>query len=327
MAIMPLQILGGAAEALSEEIDAKKQRAADILLAQQKYLMESGIAKIKAIRDARKESEARLSKAKTFGFDSKAALSLEMSGQLESLITRLTKLDEDPEKDISRKNIKKMSKAILENVPPEKLAQAMEYALDSGAGEEVTAEKLINAIFSATTPSEVGEAASMIGDISGESLPSVGPFGLNLVSLTEFTPEKKAQAKKLIEGQLASLLGHGGSTNQDGNTVYNWTNPMAAGRIINNALEYYSERRADPYLDVDIGDITDDITNKVDSLLLGGATLDQIATQYDFSTNTADFNIEPNGTGDKNKVSNTSTTLVPPSLQKDSFIENFIIKD
>ena len=321
MAIMPLQILGGAAEAYSEEMDAKKQRAADILLAQQKYLMESGIAKIKAIRDARKESQARLSKAKTFGFDSKAALALEMSGQLESLITRLTKLDEDPEKDISRKNIKKMSKAILENVPPEKLAQAIEYALDSGAGEEVTAEKLINAIFSATTPSEVGEAASMIGDISGESLPSVGPFGLNLVSLTEFGPDKKAQAKKLIEGQLAPLLGHGGSTNQGGNTVYNWTNPMAAGRIINKALEYYTERRADPYLDVDIGDITDDITNKVDSLLLGGATLDQIATQYDFSTNTADFNIEPSSTGNENE-NDTTPTLAPPSLIIDDNILN-----
>ena len=321
MAIMPLQMLAGAAKEYSAEMDAKKQRAADILLAQQKYLMESGLKKLQDIKDARKESQARISKAKTFGFDSKAALSLEMSGQLESLITRLTKLDEDPEKDISRKNIKKMSKAILENVPPEKLAQAMEYALDSGAGEEVTAEKLINAIFSATTPSEVGEAASMIGDISGESLPSVGPFGLNLVSLTEFGPDKKAQAKKLIEGQLAPLLGHGGSTNQDGNTVYNWTNPMAAGRIINKALEYYTERRADPYLDVDIGDITDDITNKVDSLLLGGATLDQIATQYDFSTNTADFNIEPSSTGNENE-NDTTPTLAPPSLIIDDNILN-----
>ena len=321
MAIMPLQMLAGAAKEYSAEMDAKKQRAADILLAQQKYLMESGLKKLQDIKDARKESQARISKAKTFGFDSKAALALEMSGQLESLITRLTKLDEDPEKDISRKNIKKMSKAILENVPPEKLAQAMEYALDSGAGEEVTAEKLINAIFSATTPSEVGEAASMIGDISGESLPSVGPFGLNLISLTEFTPEKKAQAKKLIEGQLAPLLGHGGSTNQDGNTVYNWTNPMAAGRIINKALEYYTERRADPYLDVDIGDITDDITNKVDSLLLGGATLDQIATQYDFSTNTADFNIEPSSTGNENE-NDTTPTLAPPSLIIDDNILN-----
>jgi len=323
-------MLAGAAKEYSAEMDAKKQRAADILLAQQKYLMESGIAKIKAIRDARKESEARINKAVSFEFDRKAALALEMSGQLESIITRLTKLDEDPEKDISKQAVKKMSKAILENVPPEKLAQAMEYALDSGAAEEVTAEKLINAIFSATTPEEIGKVANTMGDISGgEGLPSVGPFGLNLISLTEFTPEKKAQAEKLIERQLAPLLGFGGMTNEGGRTVFNWTNPSAAGRIVSKALEYYTERRADPYLDVDIGDITDDITNKVNSLLLGGATLDQIATQYDFSTNTADFNVEPISTGNENEnnISNTSTKLTPPSLQKDSFIDNFMIKD
>jgi len=322
MALMPLVMLGGAAAEYNKEVERKRQQAADILLAQQKYLMETGLQKFQAIKKSEKESKARISKAKTFGFDSKAALALEMSGQLESLITRLTKLDEDPEKDISRKNINKMSKAILENVPPEKLAQAMEYALDSGAGEEVTAEKLINAIFSATTPSEVGEAASMVGDISGGSLPSVDPFGLNLVSLTEFRPDKKAQAKKLIEGQLAPLLGGGGSTDQFGNTVYNWTNPMAAGRIINNALEYYTERRSDPFLEIDTADITDDITNKVNSLLLGGANLDQIATQYDFSTNTADFSIEPIDTGNENNISNTSTTLAPPSF----IIDNNIIQ-
>ena len=315
-------MLGGAAAEYNKEVERKRQQAADILLAQQKYLMETGLQKFQAIKKSEKESKGRISKAVSFGFDRKAALSLEMSGELDSLITRLTKLREDPEKKISKANIKKMSKAILENVPPEKLSQAMEYALDSGAGEEVTAEKLINAIFSATTPSEVGEAASMVGDISGGSLPSVDPFGLNLVSLTEFRPDKKAQAKKLIEGQLAPLLGGGGSTDQFGNTVYNWTNPMAAGRIINNALEYYTERRSDPFLEIDTADITDDITNKVNSLLLGGANLDQIATQYDFSTNTADFSIEPIDTGNENNISNTSTTLAPPSF----IIDNNIIQ-
>jgi len=317
-------MLGGFADAYNKDVERKKQQAADLLLAQQKYLMETGLKKFQAIKASKKESQARVSKAVSFGFDRKAALSLEMSGELDSVITRLTKLREDPDKKISKANVKKMSKAILENVPPEKLAQAMEYALDSGAGEEVTSEKIINAIFSATTPSEVGEAASMIGDMSGESLPSVGPFGLNLVSLTDFRPEKKAQVKKLIEGQLAPLLGHGGSTNQDGNTVYNWTNPMAAGRIINNALEYYSERRSDPFLEVDLADITTDITNKVNSLLLGGATLDQIATQYDFSTNTADFNIEPTSTGNENEnnISNTSNVIAPPSF----IIDNNIIQ-
>ena len=99
---------------------------------------------------------------------------------------------------------------------------------------------------------------------------------------------------------------------------------MAASHRVNKALEYYTERRADPYLDVYIGDITDDITNKVNSLLLGGATIDQIATQYDFSTNTADFNIEPISTGNENEnnISNTSNVIAPPSFIIDNNILN-----
>jgi len=305
-------MLAGAAKALSEEKDAQQEQARAILLAQQEYLMESGIAKLSAIKKGRKESEARIDKAVSFHFDRKAALALEMSGQLEGTLTRLTKLKEDPEKNISEQSVKKMSQAILENVPPEKLAQAMEYAIDSGAAEEVTAEKLINAIFSATTSEELGLVSQSVSDISGgEGLPSVGPFGLNLISLTEFRPEKKAQAEKLIETQLAPLLGFGGMSNEGGRTIFNWTNPMAAGRIVSKALQYYTERRSDPYLDVDIGDITDDITNKVNSLLLGGSTLDQIATQYDFSLNPSDFN--PNSTPEG--IPPRNSNLVPPGSE------------
>ena len=309
MAIMPLQILGGAAEALSEEIDAKKQRAADILLAQQKYLMESGIAKIKAIRDARKESEARVSKAVGFEFDRKAALALEMSGELEGIITRLTKLAEDPEKDINKQAIKKMSQAILESVPPEKLAQAMEYAIDSGAAEEVTAEKLINAIFSATTPEEIGEVANTVGDISGgEGLPSVGPFGLNLLSLTELGEERTQKARNLIEDRLKDSLGRTLTPNG-----YVFDEPTEANRIIEKALDYYIERRRDPLLQVDIADVTSEISQKLDSLIQQNINLNTIANDYDFSMDPSDFNPNPQPTGPPPNGPST----VPPSSQSD----------
>ena len=49
---------------------------------------------------------------------------------------------------------------------------------------------------------------------------------------------------------------------------------MAAGRIIDKALDYYIQRKSDPLLSVDLADVTTDITNKVNSLLLGGADLD-----------------------------------------------------
>jgi len=285
-------MLAGAAKEYSEEMDAKKQQAADILLAQQKYLMESGIAKLTAIKKGRKESEARIDKAVSFHFDRKAALALEMSGQLEGTLTRLTKLKEDPEKNISEQSVLKMSQAILENVPPEKLAQAMEYAIDSGAAQEVTAEKLINAIFSATTPSEVGEAASMVGDISGaEGLPSVGPFGLNLISLTETDPADDAAAKKLLESRVQHLLGgDGGRTDGAGGVIYQYANPAAAGAIVENAFQYYLKEKKEPLRERTLPSVMTEIANNLEALVMGEVDLNTIANNYDFS-NPSDFNI------------------------------------
>ncbi len=304
-------MLAGAAKEYSEEMDAKKQQAADILLAQQKYLMESGIAKLTAIKKGRKESEARIDKAVSFHFDRKAALALEMSGQLEGTLTRLTKLKEDPEKNISEQSVKKMSQAILENVPPEKLAQAMEYAIDSGAAEEVTAEKLINAIFSATTSEELGLVSQSVSDISGgEGLPSVGPFGLNLLSLTELGEERTQKARNLIEDRLKDSLGRTLTPNG-----YVFDEPTEANRIIEKALDYYVERRGDPLLQVDIADVTSEISQKLDSLIQQNINLNTIANDYDFSMNPSDFNPNPQPTGPQPTGPNNSTTT--PSNQSD----------
>ena len=43
-------MLGGAAAEYNKEVERKRQQAADILLAQQKYLMETGLQKFQAIK-------------------------------------------------------------------------------------------------------------------------------------------------------------------------------------------------------------------------------------------------------------------------------------
>ena len=107
---MPLVMLGGAADAYNKEVERKRQQAADILLALQKYLMETGLQKFQAIKKSEKESKARISKGVTLGFDRKAALALEMSGELDSVITRLTKLREDPDKRLVKQTLEKCLK-------------------------------------------------------------------------------------------------------------------------------------------------------------------------------------------------------------------------
>ncbi len=288
---MPLVMLGGAAAEYNKEVERKRQQAADILLAQQKYLMETGLQKFQAIKKSEKESKARVSKGVTLGFDRKAALALEMSGQLDSLITRLDKLNENPKTRVINTEVKKVSKAILENVPPEKMAQAMEYALDSGAGQEVTAEKLINAIFSATTPSEVGEAASMVGDISGgEGLPSIAPFGLNFAGITNLPESEVKEARALIESRLAPLIGSEGVMNtSSGESFIKFTNPTAAGLIVDKALQYYLNKRTDPYLSGDLTKVSTEIFNNIKTLVSDEVDIDTIANQYEFNTDPSTF--------------------------------------
>ena len=295
---MPLVMLGGAAEAYNKDVEAKKQAAADILLAQQKYLMESGLQKFQSITKSKKESEGRISKGVTLGFDRKAALALEMSGQLDSLITRLDKLNEDPKTRVVDTEIKKVSKAILENVPPEKMAQAMEYALDSGAGQEVTAEKLINAIFSATTSEELGLVSQSVSDISGgEGLPSIAPFGLNFVGITDLKPSEIKQAKSVIESRLANVIGYEDvSYGPSGETVVKWTNPTAAGLIVDKALQYYLGRRRDPYLSKSMEAVTTDIFNNINTLVSENVDLATIANEYEFGTDPSTFEYTPKET-------------------------------
>ncbi len=92
MAFMPLQFAAGMAEAYNEDVALKKAQAADILAAQTKYLMETGLLNIQNMRDKKKASMGRISEAKRFGFTDKSATALEMSGQLDFEMEKIKKL-------------------------------------------------------------------------------------------------------------------------------------------------------------------------------------------------------------------------------------------
>ena len=87
-----LMLVAGMAEAYNEDVARKKELAADILAAQTKYLMETGLANIQKRRDSLKESRGRIEEAKRFKFTEKSATALEMSGQLEFELEKVKKL-------------------------------------------------------------------------------------------------------------------------------------------------------------------------------------------------------------------------------------------
>ena len=87
-----LMLAAGMAEAYNEDVARKKEQAAEILAAQTKYLMESGLLNIQNMRDKRKAAMGRIAEAKRFGFTNKSATALEMSGQLEFEMEKIKKL-------------------------------------------------------------------------------------------------------------------------------------------------------------------------------------------------------------------------------------------
>ena len=301
MALMPLVIAGGMAKGYLEDVAEKKAKLAQIEAIKTEWLLNTGLAKIEKRREQRKAAQARISTATRLGFDEKAAIALEASGELSSVITRVEKLIEDPEKDVSTSSIKKMSQAILDNVPQDRLAKAVEYALDLGAAEEMTAEKLINTIFSTSDESEKFAA---VADISTETeMPSIKPTGINLIGLTDLSPEKTQKVRNLIEDRLKDSLGR--TLTKDG---YVWDNPGAANTIIEKALTYYIEQRADPFLDKDLADITTDISDKVQYLIGEGIPLNTIADQYEFSLKPTEFDYTPT-----TSPTQQTTPIAPPS--------------
>ena len=280
MAFMPLVIAGGMAQAYNEEVAAKKEQVRQLNNVKREYLFKTGMSKLEARRAAVKESRARISQATTLGFDKKAAAVLEASGELTTIISRLEKLRDDPEKDVSKAGIKKMSSAILDNVPEDRVAAAMKYAFDSGAVEGFNAEKLIDVIFSTTNVEEsLQEGFNMVADIPSGRGPGVAPTGVSLVGLTDLSPEKTQKVRNLIEDRLKDSLGR----TLDPNTgAYQWENPSAANAIIEKSLNYYLEQRADPFREADLADITTEISDTVQDLLGTGAQLDDIASGFEF---------------------------------------------
>lgn len=286
MAFMPLVIAGGMAQAYNEDVASKKEQIRAINQVKTKYLLETGMAKLEARRSAVKASRARISTATSFGFDKRAAAVLESSGELTSVVAKLEKLrSSDQEgRGISKPGIKKMSEAILANVSEENLAKAVNYAFDSGAVANFDSEALIDVIFS-TEDGSLEKGFEMVADIpTGSGAPGIGSLNLQLQGLGKLEPGKAAEARKLIESRIAPLLGAK-------MTPEGWTtggDDASLGLIVEKALDFYTQRRADPMLDGDLTTVTQEISDAIQVITSTGGTAAQL-TQYDFGSSPTVF--------------------------------------
>tara|TARA_R110002153_G_scaffold13861_1_gene51124 strand:- start:5638 stop:6597 length:960 start_codon:yes stop_codon:yes gene_type:complete len=309
---------GGMAEAYNDDVAEKKAQVAQINAIKREWLFKTGMQKMETRRAAVKESRARISEAVGFGFDKDAAAVLEASGELTPVLTRLSKLRDDPEKRFSKTGIKKMSKAILDNVPEDRVSAAVKYAFDSGAVEDFDAEKLIDVVFSTSNVEEsLQEGFDMVAGIpTGSGIPRISATGVNLGSLTPMTAEKEQKARNLIKERLGDALG-GTRTDNGG---YQWENPVAANAIIEKSLDYYVRKISDPLLEVDLTDVSSEISTTIRDLVQTGVGLNEIATNFEFGVGYTPPTSPPGSDLNVNDSSG-GPTIVPPSVTVDEIIQ------
>ena len=236
------------------------------------------MSRIEARKEKAQKRAARVSTAVGFGLTEEAAAVLESSGDLDTLLVRLNKLQENPDKTISRSGMERLSEAVVANLKPEKIASAMAYALDMGFAEDPTSDKLIEAIYANTEEDFETALTPLLSAAtgSGAASPDIDRFRVNPMSLTSMDSDKTAKVQKQLERSLMSQLG--GSYNADtGNIV--WQNPDAAGEIIQNAVEYFKVQISDPLIQKDESDVYSEIFDKI-NFITGYKSLREIALNY-----------------------------------------------
>lgn len=228
-----------------------------------------------------KERAGRVKTAIRYGFTKEAASILESSGELDLILGRLGKLADDPDTTIKDSAITRMSEAVVANVPPEKISAAVNYALDNGYAEAPSSDKLIEAIY-ANTQEDFETAIQPLmsaATSAGPTSPSIGRIGVNPAAITPISETKRNQIRTNLEKSLASQL-KGSVDAQTGNIV--WQDPVAAGKIIQQAQDYYIQQMTDPIAQRDSEDIYSDIFDSVTDLLRT-YDLKEIADMDDFT--------------------------------------------
>ena len=254
----------------------------------EEYMLKSGFEERANLKKARAERAKLLDEADKLGIDEEAAAVLYSTGQLSSTVSYLKKIEEseDPDKKINKAGLKRFSEAIVTSVPEEKVGAAMKYAFELGAAEDPSSDKLVEAIH-ATSLDEYEEAISEFMNTSPTTrvAPNISPFDINRRGLIDYDPKDIKDARSLIENNLKTQL----ETTTNPNTgQLQFTNPDAAGEILNNAVDFYVSEMSDPLKSKSQIEVIRDISNRVDSL-----TEDPTITLRDIAENFKTFQVPP----------------------------------
>jgi hypothetical protein len=261
--VMAGAFFGNLADTMKENREYLKAKQSML----QEYMLKSGFEERANLKKARAERAKLLAEADKFNIDKEAAAILYSTGQLPGIIGYLNKIEqsEDPDKKINKAGLKRFSEAIVASVPEEKVGAAMKYAFDLGAAEDPSSDKLVEAIH-ATSLDEYDEAISAFMKTprtTGAVAPNISVFDINRRGLVDYDPADIKAARELIDANLKTQL----ETTYNENTgQLQFTNPDAAGEILNNAVDFYVQEMSDPLRSRSSPEVIKDIFKRVDTL-------------------------------------------------------------
>ena len=286
----------------SAEREAELDRAArreefmmNLLERRKQYLLPELMKRFDGIAEMQKATSSRLARAKTHQFTKEAAAYLESTGQLEGILDRLDKLVENPEEGVSTNAIRMFNEKLVENVPKEKLASAINYSMEIGAMQRPSLDGFMS-VLTASTDEELMTAMSEMSPAPMPTGAATNPLAINLLSFTELSPEKRQAARKAIINELAPLLD--GTVNAETNTV-TWKDPENASRIANNAFERFLVLRNDPFYSGSETELIGEIGSRIYQMKQNNQSLFEIASNPTFDFNYTPSTTPPPGSDDE----------------------------
>ena len=232
-----------------------------------------------------KVAKAEMSTAvRKFGMDEATAAVLHSTGELGDI---LPILEENYKKgSVNTAAVKNLTARVKEDVPPEKIAAAIKYASKIGFLEQPSVEKYVETLYGVETADEVLDTAARLSAQGvQQDRPDIQAFGLNPSGMSVVDEKRRKSIQETITATLGTQLGLTAVTDSSGVKSYQFEDPAAAGRIINNATEYYvAELQNSVFSSKSPEEIQTEIYAQLQVAQQKGLSLDQIG-QVDFGPN------------------------------------------
>ena len=232
------QVTAGAARRDMELRDARREIAEKLELAKRQHIFETGMDKLKTLREKRGERVAKIRMAEGFGFTREAAIILDASGQLDSQLSRLSKMDDS---DINRENIRRISEVVIQKVSPEHRAEILQTmaSQNTNFNSAEIADRFINAVYSSAEGS-LEKAQSILAEFDSDTPVATDPLDLDFRGLKVLTPEDTNTINRLVDSIISSNFGNLVKRDpQTGDSFYEGDDAPHIGRIKRELIKAY----------------------------------------------------------------------------------------